>query len=344
MNKTMQVTFLRDRISIGNDVRKEKLSKLNGNFDLLINDTLSDRKKIEQFGREPLAFYLYKKRLFFQKIIKGNQFIKHHLICIIEILKKPVFQIPKLGIQKRRRRRRISLESGKTHSTYFQGADGTKTKKINFQNMIRHEKIDKLKKKLRNLSEFTSIIEVESEEEDESEHTSRASSIKLKTIKENKTGGLSKQSTFLRSTKKYNEKSFFKALGKDERKKINKSVASQQERLFKEILELYKEDPKLEDKKFNFMSFKNSAKLIFDIDPELRNLAPKSLWKRASNLSGLSGFSAPKSSDVLKPSAFHSFQNVKSAFLRQSTILHSKVKDKTFEDQIGEKEVSFYIF
>lgn len=68
----MQVTELVNRISVGIDKRKERIEKLSGRFNLLINEDLPINKKYEQFAQEPICFFLYKKRQFFHRLIKSK--------------------------------------------------------------------------------------------------------------------------------------------------------------------------------------------------------------------------------------------------------------------------------
>lgn len=54
--------------------KQEYLEKFNGRFNLLINNNLTINKKYEKFAQEPIAFHLYKKRLFFHKLITGEYY------------------------------------------------------------------------------------------------------------------------------------------------------------------------------------------------------------------------------------------------------------------------------
>lgn len=50
-----------DKVAVTNE-------KLRGNFNLKLNQRLPQPKKIEAYAKEPISYYLYKKRKFFERL------------------------------------------------------------------------------------------------------------------------------------------------------------------------------------------------------------------------------------------------------------------------------------
>jgi hypothetical protein len=68
------ITKSTDRYASGR-ASPENVEKLRGKFKVTINKNLKTSEKIEHFAQDPIAFHLYKKRKFFDKIIdKSNHF------------------------------------------------------------------------------------------------------------------------------------------------------------------------------------------------------------------------------------------------------------------------------
>ena len=199
-----------------------------------------------------------------------------------------------------------------------------KGNKMDFMNMIRKRKIEKIKNKLKNLSAFTSIIE-EVEEESEQNNSDEVSA-KLSSGKGSGHKKVSKQNTLIRSQKKYDESSFFRSLKEGNGELMKQNVLSQHEKYFNEIIELTLKDPKYDEMKLSVEQIMTNPKLLTDIDPELQGLVPQSLTKRASNMSSISG-------DVLKQSNLKSFQRQRNKIQRQSTVMSPQPKVGNLEEQ-----------
>ena len=78
VNESMQVTYLTNEGLTGTSKHRKWMSKLNGKFELLINNNLSIKKKYEQYALEPLVYHLYKKRMFFHKLMTSK-----HILTIL---------------------------------------------------------------------------------------------------------------------------------------------------------------------------------------------------------------------------------------------------------------------
>jgi hypothetical protein len=61
-------------------------------------------------------------------------------------VKLPKFSVPKLGVQKPKKIRRMA--TGHSYSSYFSQKEGSATKKMNFRAMMRKQELERLKKQV----------------------------------------------------------------------------------------------------------------------------------------------------------------------------------------------------
>jgi hypothetical protein len=123
--------------------------------------------------------------------------------------------------------------------------------------------------------------------------------------------------------KRYDEKRYYRNLERQERMKINETIAGKRDKIIKRIIELSQEEAKHDGKRYQTLKSSNSTRKIFkDLDPELISLFPKSFLRRDSEVS----------IDALKPSQFHSLQKYKKRIMRQATVLSPTKRIGTLEE------------
>ncbi|CAI2365262.1 unnamed protein product [Moneuplotes crassus] len=294
-----KVAQLSGTVQYGLTKKEEFIEKFNGRFNLLINDFLPINKKYEQYCQEPAVYYLYKKRLFFHKLLK-------------DMVKKPEFIAPKLGVIKRKNRNYSVSSNNSFVSVFSQGADRG-IRKLNFRAMVRRQELERLKKQLITLTAFNAIIEVKSEDEESFTSSSNSSESfdiyihneggkkSLDNSKSNSKHGLK------RTEQKYTEKLYYKKLEKEEYRKMNDTIESKRNKIIKRILELSKEETKYKRKNQKY-NYRGSQKGI-DIDPELLHLFPHYFKNNQSEAS----------TDSISSTMRNSISNSRRRMFRQST-------------------------